>query len=113
MRESEKLKGGDNRSTNGTPFRVRTHPLTDFFFSLSHLKKVILHDVPDDAKPVEIAPSSARAEIFLERDLDRVDVLVRPDWFKQLVCEAQRRHVEHDLFPEVMVDAKDLRLVED
>jgi hypothetical protein len=89
------------------------------------LEQVVLHDVADDAEAIKVAAAAARAEVLLERDLDGRDVVLSaptpsfssargstgatkdapvhlvPDRLEDLVGEAQRHEVEHDLLAEV------------
>ena len=73
---------------------------------------MVLDDVADDAEAVEVAAAAARAEIFLEGELDRLDVPRVPRRLEELVGPAQRRDVEDHLLAEVVVEAEELRLVE-
>ena len=53
--------------------------------------------VADDAFLVEESAAPARAEVLLECDLHRLDVLAAPRGLEELIAPAQRGDVEHDL----------------
>lgn len=74
---------------------------------------MILHDVPDYAELVKITATAFGAEGFLERNLDRRDVVSVPGRVEDAVAEPQRHEVLHHFFAKVVVDAVDLLLVEE
>lgn len=51
----------------------------------AHLHEVVLHDVPDDAELVKVAPAALRAEGLLEADLDVGDRVAAPGGRQELV----------------------------
>ena len=51
----------------------------------ANLQKVVLHDIPDDAKLVKVAAAPLRAEGLLEADLDVADVIPVPCWLDEVV----------------------------
>ena len=69
------------------------------------LHEVILHDISDDAKLVEVSPPPLCAKRLLEGDLHVADVLVIPDGPQERVGESQHQHVLHQLLPQVVVDS--------
>mmetsp|Transcript_47397 Transcript_47397/g.141467 ORF Transcript_47397/g.141467 Transcript_47397/m.141467 type:complete len:221 (-) Transcript_47397:379-1041(-) len=71
------------------------------------LQQVVLHDIADDAKLVEVASTAASAKILLENNLYRSDVAPVPDCLKQLVPEADRRQVQNHLLAQVVVNPED------
>ena len=58
-----------------------------------YLKKVVLHDVPDDPKLVEVSTSSLRPKRLLERDRDAGNGVPVPRGAEDHVGEAQRYQV--------------------
>jgi len=72
--------------------------------NLAGLQQVVLDHVADDADAVEVASAPLRAEVLLEGDLHRLDVLRRPERLEERVCPPERRNVEQDLLAEVVVD---------
>mmetsp|Transcript_9038 Transcript_9038/g.25336 ORF Transcript_9038/g.25336 Transcript_9038/m.25336 type:complete len:544 (-) Transcript_9038:129-1760(-) len=77
-----------------------------------HLQQVVLHDVPDDAVVVEVAPAALGAEVLAEDDLHVADELPVPQGLEHEVAEAQHDEVLHQFLAQVVVDAVDLLLRE-
>ena len=50
---------------------------------------MILHDIPNNPKFIEIPASPLRAKGFFKRDLDVGDVLTSPGCAKESVCKAE------------------------
>ena len=40
-----------------------------------HLEQMILHDIPNNAELVKVAPAATSADVFLESDLDTLNVV--------------------------------------
>src|SRR5690349_18707071 len=60
---------------------------------------------------VELA-ASFDADLLGDGDLDVVDRLARPERLEEAVREPEDQEVLNGLFPEVVIDAEDLRFVE-
>ena len=73
---------------------------------------MVLEDVANRARLLVVAGARADAERLGDGDLHVVDELAVPDGLEDAVRESQRQHVLHGLFAQVVVDAKDLVLVE-
>ena len=73
---------------------------------------MILHDVANDAVPVKVATAPHRANVLLERDLHRLDVVAVPQRLEKDVPEAQHEQILHQLLAQVVVDAVQLVLGE-
>ena len=78
-----------------------------------HLKQVVLDDVAQRPSLLVIAAAAVDTGGLGDRDLDVVDHLSRPGPLDHRVREPEDKDVLHRLLAEVMVDAEDLRLVED
>mmetsp|Transcript_1197 Transcript_1197/g.3360 ORF Transcript_1197/g.3360 Transcript_1197/m.3360 type:complete len:441 (+) Transcript_1197:13-1335(+) len=77
-----------------------------------NLQKMVLHDVADDADVVKVACAALDSEIFLEGDLDALDVVAVPDGLENGVGKPESHEVLHKLLPEVVIDAVGLVLGE-
>ena len=62
-----------------------------------YLYEMILHDVSNDSKLIEIASSALSANILLECDLYIADVVMVPSGTKESVCKSKDQHVLHKL----------------
>jgi hypothetical protein len=58
---------------------------------------MVLHDISDDTKLVEIATPTLGAEGFFEGDLDVVDVISIPSSSEELVTKSQNQNVLYHL----------------
>ena len=77
------------------------------------LKQVVLHHVPQGARRIVVAASSAlHAEIFGAGDLHVVDVAAVPVRFKDGIGKAQHHDVLRGFFAQVMVDSIGVLLFE-
>ena len=64
--------------------------------------------------PRNSGPSALPRRCHLRNgDLHMIDVIAIPDRFKKGVCKAEDQHVLHRLLAQIVVDAKDLRLIKD
>mmetsp|Transcript_102639 Transcript_102639/g.265792 ORF Transcript_102639/g.265792 Transcript_102639/m.265792 type:complete len:252 (-) Transcript_102639:328-1083(-) len=54
------------------------------------LEQMVLHDVPDDAGLIEVAATATCAQVFLEHNLDMLDVVAVPQRLEDLVTKPQR-----------------------
>ena len=77
------------------------------------LQHVVLDQVAQRARGVVVGGAATDADVLGGRDLDAVDVVAVPQRLEHPVGETERHHVLHGLLAEVVVDAEDLRLVED
>src|SRR5262245_23922136 len=73
---------------------------------------MVLHDVADGAGLLVEAAAALYAEVLRHRDLHALDVLAVPERLEQRVREAEEHHVSHRPLAEVVIDAKDVLLVE-
>ena len=78
-----------------------------------HLQDVVLDDVPQGPGLLVEGAAPLDADRLGDRDLDVVDGVAVPDPLEDGVAEAEDEDVLHRLLAEVVVDAEDLRLVED
>ena len=77
------------------------------------LQHVVLDQVAQRPGLVVVARAAADADVLGGGDLHVVDVVAVPQRLEHAVGEAERQHVLDGLLAEVVVDAEDLRLVED
>ena len=78
-----------------------------------HLEQVRRDHVPDVAHLLVERAATLDPDLLGDRDLHVVDVPAVPDRLEHPVREAEGQDVLHGLLAEVVVDAEDLRLVED
>lgn len=72
------------------------------------LEEMVLHNVTHDAKLVKVAATALGTNLFLESDLDVVDVGAVPAGAKDLVGESEDHDVLDHLLAQVVVNAVDL-----
>ena len=72
------------------------------------LEQMILHDVADDSKLVEISAPALGAEGLLEGDDHRRDVVPVPRGAEQHVGEAESHQILNHFFAQVMIDSIEL-----
>ncbi len=77
-----------------------------------HLQEVVLHDVAHRADRVVEVPAVGDVEVLAHRDLHGRDELPVPDRLEDRVREAQVEDVLDRHLPEEVVDAVQLRLVD-
>ncbi len=77
------------------------------------LQHVVLDQIAQRAGAVVVVGARADAEVLGGGDLHAVDVVAVPQRLEHAVGEAERQHVLDRLLAQVVVDAVDLRLVED
>ena len=77
------------------------------------LKQMVRHHVAQRAGGVVEAAAMADAELFVDRDLDMIDVIAIPDRLEHAVGEAQHQDVLHRLLAEIMIDPVDLMFVDE
>ena len=77
------------------------------------LHEVVLDHVAHDAGGFVVGSAAFDADGFGDGDLDGIHIVAVPDGFEDSVGEAEDEHVLDGLFSEVVVDAVDLRFVED
>src|SRR5256884_1105808 len=75
------------------------------------LEQMILDDVAHGARLVVEHAPALNSELFGHRDLHALDVIAVPERLQERVGEAEEEHVVHRPLAEVVVDAKDRRLV--
>jgi hypothetical protein len=73
---------------------------------------VILNNVPDGARLVIECPSAMNSKILGHRDLDILYVPMVPDGLEKRVRESKEHEILDRIFAKVMVDPKDVLLVE-
>ncbi|MNS64767.1 hypothetical protein D3C72_979060 [compost metagenome] len=76
------------------------------------LQRVVLHHVAQRAGLVVEGAALFHAQVLGHGDLDVGDVLAAPDGLEERVAEAHREQVLHRRLAQVVVDAKDLLLLE-
>ncbi len=76
------------------------------------LQHVVLDQVAQRSRLVVVVGATADADVLGRGDLHLIDVVAIPQRLEHAVGEAKRQHVLDGLLAEVVVDAKDLRLVE-
>ena len=69
---------------------------------------MILHNITDDAKLVEVTAASFSAEWLLECDLHVVDVVAVPGCAEERVAESEDEQVLHHLLAQVVINTEDL-----
>ena len=74
---------------------------------------MVRHHVAQRAGLVVEAAAMADAELFIDRDLDVVDMVAVPDRLEHAVGEAQHQDVLHRLLAEVVIDPVDLVLIDE
>ena len=74
---------------------------------------MVLDHVAQRAGSLVVAGAAFDADVLRGGDLDVVDVVAVPDRLEEGVGEPQRHEVLDGLLAEVVVDAEDLRLLED
>ena len=92
----------------GIEFRRRLHR-----DQRQQLEQMVRHHVAQRAGRVVEAAAMADAELFVDRDLDMVDVIAIPDRLEHAVGEAQHQDVLDGFLAEVMIDPVDLVLVDE
>src|SRR5262245_2284636 len=73
---------------------------------------MVLNDVANRTRRIIKSPATLNAKILRHGDLHRLDVSAVPERFQKRILEAKEDHVVDGPLPQVMVDAKDRRLVE-
>ena len=76
------------------------------------LQHVVLDEIAKRSGPFVVAGAALDADFLRRGDLDVVDEVAVPDGLEQRICESQRHQVLDRLLSQVVVDAKDLRLLE-
>src|SRR5581483_6018881 len=77
-----------------------------------NLEQMILHHVADSAGLIVKSAAPLHAEILRHGDLHAADVVANPEGFEKFVGEAEKQHVMHRAFAQVVVDAKDRLFIE-
>jgi len=72
---------------------------------------MVLHNIADDAKLVEVSATTLGTERLLERDLHVVDVMSVPGGSEERVAEAKDEDVLYHFLAEIMVDAEKFLLL--
>lgn len=78
-----------------------------------HAQHVVLHHVAQDAVVVEVAAATFHSEGLGNGDLHAVDVPAVPVRFEDHVGKAEDHDVLHGFFAEVVIDAVNLRFIQD
>jgi len=73
---------------------------------------VILNYVADSSRLIIKSAAPLDTEIFGHRDLHTLDMVAIPERFQKRISKAEKEHVVHRPFSQVMVDAEDRLLVE-
>ncbi|KAI6754287.1 hypothetical protein HG530_012801 [Fusarium avenaceum] len=76
-----------------------------------NLEEMVLHNITNNAKLVEVTSTSFSAEGLLECDLDVVDVLSVPCGAEEGVTESEDQNVLDHLLSKVVVNSEQLLLV--
>lgn len=76
-----------------------------------NLQEMVLHDITDDAKLIEVTSTTLGAKWFLEGDLDVIDVIAVPSCVEERVAESENEDVLDHLLSEVVINAEDLLLL--
>jgi hypothetical protein len=76
------------------------------------LQHVVLDDVADGPDLLVEAPAPFHTERFRHGDLHVVDIVAVPDRLQERVRKTEIEEILHGLLGEVVVDAKDIRLLE-
>lgn len=71
---------------------------------------MVLDHVAKGARPVIIVCPALKAKVFCYRDLDMVNIVLRPERFKQNVGEPQHHKVLDCLLAEIVIDTEHLPL---
>src|SRR5258705_6737241 len=74
---------------------------------------MVLYDIPDGSHFLVELAAALYAEGLGHRDLHALDVVAVPDRLEERVRETKDDEILHRLLAEIMIDAKDRRLVED
>ena len=69
---------------------------------------MVLHDVSNDAKFVEVAASAFGSERLLEGYLHVVNVVTIPSRVQELIAESEDENVFDHFLAKVVINAKDL-----
>src|SRR5262245_52836356 len=73
---------------------------------------MVLDDVADRARRIVKSTTALNAKILRHRDLNAFDVGAIPERFQERVLKTKENHVMDGPLPQVMINAKDRRLVE-
>ena len=73
---------------------------------------MILNHIADGAGLVVECPPALNSEGFRHGYLHALDLIAVPERLQNCVFEAQEDHVPHRSFPQVMIDAEDVLLLE-
>ena len=73
---------------------------------------MILNHVADRAGLIVERPPALNAKRFRHGYLDALDLIPVPEGLQNCILEPQENHVTHRSFPQVMIDAEDVLLVE-
>ena len=74
---------------------------------------MVLHHIANRAGPVVEASPALNSKIFGHGDLHVLDIVPIPERLHEGIREPEDQHVVHRPLSEVVIDAKDRRLVED
>src|SRR4029453_4624027 len=77
-----------------------------------NLEQVILNHVADRAGLIVERPPALNSEVFRHGYLYALDLIPVPERLQNCILEPQENHVTHRSFPQVMIDAEDVLLVE-
>ena len=78
---------------------LTAHPAGAHKRKITHLYKVVLHDIPDNSKLIEVSATALCAERLFECDLHVADVLVVPNRTQEGIGKSQHKHILHELLP--------------
>src|SRR4030095_14819466 len=73
---------------------------------------MVLNHVANGAGLIIERPPALNPEILRHGDLDALDLIAVPERLKERVLEAEKHHVMHRSFSQIMIDAEDVLLVE-
>src|SRR6266851_5310255 len=73
---------------------------------------MVLHYIANGAGLVVKTSTALYAEVFRHSDFDALDVVAVPEGFDKSVSETEGQQVVYRLFAKIVVDAKDIGLIE-
>jgi hypothetical protein len=72
---------------------------------------MVLHDISDDSKLIEVTSTTLGTERLLERDLYVIDVVAVPGCAEEFVTKSQNQDILDHLLAQVMINTENLLLM--